>query len=165
MSVPNSRNWKAVEQQDPAGGGYLVQVTGEVEANTPTLHVRVPQGLDPRILMLDLSKVDDGSEYEPVEYRQPSGVNAYEDVDIFYLGQEVARIRVEQPSVASQDGSKDARKQAKPARKKAAKKKGAKKKKGANRETKKPAKKKTRKTAKKKSNKNSHRKAKRKKRL
>jgi hypothetical protein len=126
--------------------------------------VRVPQGLDPRILMLDLSKMDDGSEYEPVEYRQPSGVNAYEDVEIFYLGQEVARIRVEQPeAMASQDGSKNARKQAKLARKKVAKK-GATKEKGAKRKTKKAAKRKTRITAKKKSNKKSRRKTKRKKR-
>jgi hypothetical protein len=143
MSVPNSRNWKAVEQQDPAGGSYLVQVAGQVEAKTPTLHPRIPQGLDPRILMLDLSKVDDGSDYEPVEYRHPSSVNGYEDVDIFFLGQEVARIRVEQPeTMASQDGRKDARKQTKSARKIGTKKKATKNK-GAKRKTKKSAKKKT----------------------
>jgi hypothetical protein len=160
MSVPNSRNWKAVEQRNPAGGSYLVHVKGEVEANIPTLLARVPQGLDPRILMLDLSKVDDGREYERVEYRHPSGFNAYENVDIFYLGQEVARITVERPeTTASRDGSKRARKQAKPTQKKAAKKEGAK------RKTKKSAKKKTRKTTKKKSKQKSHTKAKRKKQL
>jgi hypothetical protein len=165
MSIPNSRNWKAVEQKNPTGGGYLVQVTGEVEASTPTLQARVPQGLEPRILMLDLSKVDDGSGYETVEYRHPSEVNAYEDVDIFYLGQEVARIRVEQSeTITSQAGSKGARKQTKPARKKAGKTKATKKME-AKKKTKKAAKKRRARPAKKKRKKKSLTKGRRKKRL
>jgi ABC transporter substrate binding protein len=38
--------------------------------------------------------VEDGSDYEKVEYRQASDVHAYDEVNIFYLGQEVSRITV-----------------------------------------------------------------------
>jgi len=95
--------------------------------------------------MLDLSKVDEGPDYQEVEFRQPSELRAYDHVDIFFLGQEVSRIKVEPSEMtASQNGGKR-KKRAKPTRKKAAKKKSAKKK------TRKTAKKKTKKTAKKKS--------------
>jgi hypothetical protein len=160
MSVPNSRNWKAVEEPNLEGGSYRVRVTGEVEAESPSLLARVPQGLDPRILMLDLSKVDDGPDYQAVEFRQASELHGYDHVDIFFLGQEVSRINVEEH--AGPDRKRNKRR--KPARKKAAKKKSAKKK------TTKPAKKKMKKTAnkrtaKKKSKKKSAKRATRKKRI
>jgi len=165
MSVPNSRNWKAVEQPDLGGGSYHVRITGEVEAETPSLHVRVPQGLDPRILMLDLSKVDNGPDYQQVELRQPSEVHAYDQVDIFFLGQEVSRITVEQPkTMTDHDGRKGRKQRTKPARKKAAIKKTARKK-TAKKKAKKTTKNKTNKTTKKKGKKKSAKKASRKKRI
>ncbi len=121
MSVPNSRNWKAVELPN-------VQVTGEVEANSPSLHKRVPQSLNPRVLMLDLSKVDDGSEYKKVEYEEQNETDAYDEVEIFYLGQEVSRIVVEHSKATTRKGStRGAKKRAKPTLKESIKKKKAKK--------------------------------------
>jgi hypothetical protein len=161
MPVPNSGNWKAVEEPNLEGGGYRVRVTGEVEAESPSLHARTPQGLDPRILMLDLSKVDEGSDYQEVEFRQPSEVHAYDHVDIFFLGQEVSRIEVEQPDMMTGPGRR--KKQAKPARKQAAKRKSAKKK--TTKTAKKKAKKTAKKAAKRKSKKKSGKRSSRKKRI
>ena len=166
MSIPNSRNWKAIEEPNLEGGSYRVRVTGEVEAESPSLHARVPQGLDPRILMLDLGKVDEGSDYQEVEFRQPSEVRAYDQVDIFFLGQEVSRINVEQSEMMAAPESGKRKKRTKPAEKKAAKKKSAKKKKKTTKKkaTKKKTKK-TAKTAKKKSKKKSAKRVNRKKRI
>ena len=149
------------------GGSYRVRVTGEVEAESPSLHARVPQGLDPRILMLDLSKVDEGSDYGEVEFRQPSEVRAYDRVDIFFLGQEVSRINVEQSEMMAAPDSGKRKKRTKPAGKKTAKKKSAKKKtkKTTKKKTTKKKTKKTAKTAKKKSKKKSAKRVNRKKRI
>jgi hypothetical protein len=168
MSVPNSRNWKAVEEPNLEGGGYRVRVTGEVEAESPSLHARVPQGLDPRILMLDLSKVDEGSDYQEVQFREPSEVHSFDQVDIFFLGQEVSRITVEQSESTTRQDRKDRGERPKRRREKAVKKKTAKKrskktskrkmKKAANRTAKRSTEKKSKRKSKKKSAKRASRK-------
>ena len=59
IPAPSTRNWRANELPDFAGGHYHVEVTGEVQASAtnymPKLTYRNPQGINPRILMLDLT--------------------------------------------------------------------------------------------------------------
>ncbi len=59
MSVQTSRNWKAVESSDITGEHRKLRVTGEVEVTStniePLLTEAVPQGINPDILILELS--------------------------------------------------------------------------------------------------------------
>ena len=61
MTASNTRNWSANELPDFAGGRYHIEVNGEVETSAtnylPKLAAHVPQGFNPRILLLDLTIV------------------------------------------------------------------------------------------------------------
>ena len=56
--APNTRNWKANEIPDFAGRTYRLVVSGDVEVTAtnrvPKLSEHRPQGINPRILLLDL---------------------------------------------------------------------------------------------------------------
>ncbi|MES2056096.1 MAG: hypothetical protein V4564_09170 [Pseudomonadota bacterium] len=92
MSVLNSRNWKAIESTDLIGSAYTLTVTGEVEVSqineTPILTAAVPPGINPAILLLDLSTETTGdvgggaTKWAPVAYSQSVSSGEYEAVDI-----------------------------------------------------------------------------------
>lgn len=64
MGILQSKDWRAVEGTDFAGDNRKLVVTGEVEMSSqqfmPALTEANPQGLNPRILLLDLGEVDNG---------------------------------------------------------------------------------------------------------
>ncbi|MGH6612566.1 hypothetical protein [Sphingomonas sp.] len=92
MSVLNSRNWKAIESSDLVGSAYLLTVLGEIEVSqineTPILKPAVPQGINPKILLLDLSTQTtgdvggDATKWTPATYSQPVSAGEYVTVDI-----------------------------------------------------------------------------------
>lgn len=65
MSIHGSKNWKAVESTDFSGGNRTLVVTGDVEVGAsnedPVLTEAVPQGINPRILILELATIADGN--------------------------------------------------------------------------------------------------------
>jgi hypothetical protein len=147
MSAPNTRNWKAVEMPDFVGRIYRLTVTGEVEVSatnlTPKLDEHIPQGFNPRILLLDLTIVSAGGLggpimiYKPARYARPTTGDQYEEVDILFEGKVIERIEVDHPkTVAKAPAKKSAKKKpakksaGKASKKTAAKKKSAKKKAG-----------------------------------
>jgi hypothetical protein len=163
MTAPNTRNWSANELSDFAGGHYHIEVNGEVQTSAtnylPKLAEHVPQGFNPRILLLDLTIVKVAEiggqvvEYHKAAFKHPTSGNQYDEVDILFEGEVIERIKVGHPKTVAAAAPKKpaAKKAAKKATKKAAKKKPAKKKpakkaaakkKGAKKAAKKPAKKK-----------------------
>ena len=117
--APQTRNWKANEIPDLAGRVYRLVVTGDVQVTAtnldPVLSVHQPQGINPRILLLDLKIVSRGGFggqivfYKHVMFLRPTSGDQYDEVDILWEGRIIKRIRVGHPkSVAA----------AKPARKK-----------------------------------------------
>jgi hypothetical protein len=162
MTAPNTRNWSANELSDFAGRHYHIEVNGEVQTPatnfSPKLTERIPQGINPRILLLDLTIVktaEDGGqivEYHKATYEHPTSGHQYDEVDILFDGEIIERIKVGHPKTFAAAAPKKpaARKAAKtsgkkkPAKKKAAKKAPAKKK-GAKKAAKKAAKKSTKK--------------------
>ena len=164
LGAPNTRNWKAVEMSDLAGANPRLTVSGEVEVSasnlTPQLEIiHTPQGINPTILLLDLTITSDGGYgdqimiWKPVRYERSTSGDQYTDVDILFEGDAVERIAVAHPlpvaPAAAKPAKKTAKKPAKKAAKKAAKKKAAKKKVAKKKVTKKAAKKAVKKSAKK----------------
>jgi hypothetical protein len=165
MTAPNTRNWSANELSDLVGRHYHIEVHGEVETSatnySPKLAEHVPQGINPRILLLDLTIVKTAEfggqivEYHKVAFEHPTSGHQYDEVDILFDGEIIERIKVGHPKTvaaaapkkpaASKAAEKSAKK--KPAKKKPAKKKAAKKapakKKGAKKAAKKSTKKKS----------------------
>jgi hypothetical protein len=139
MTAPNTRNWKADELRKPAGG-YEIVVTGEVETLAtnllPKLGYHVPQGINPRMLLLDLTIESQGGfggqvvMYRAAEFKRPTSGDAYDQVDILFQGQIIHSVKVGHPKAAAPT-KKPAKKPAR--KKKAKKKKAAKKKKKAGR--------------------------------
>src|SRR5260370_4423036 len=92
----NTRTWKANEIPDFAGRRYLLVVTGDVEVTatnqTPKLSVHVPQGINPRIYMLDLTIVSSGGigapivYYKHVQYTKVTSGHQYDEVYILFKG-------------------------------------------------------------------------------
>jgi len=105
--APNTRNWKANEIPDFAGRRYLLVVSGDVEVTatnlTPKLTVHVPQGINPRILLLDLTIVSSGGIgapivfYKSVHYQRVTSGHQYDEVDILFKGKIIQRIKVGHP--------------------------------------------------------------------
>lgn len=105
--APNTRNWKANELPDFAGRNYKIHVSGDVEVTatnqTPKLSYRVPQGFNPRILMLNLRIVKSGDFggqivfYKSVQYMKATSGDQYDTVDILYRGKSIQRIKVGHP--------------------------------------------------------------------
>ena len=105
--IPKTRNWRASEIPDFVGRRYVLTVNGEVEVTatnqTPKLTVRVPQGINPRILLLDLSIVSSGGIgapivfYKSVHYTKTTSGRQYDEVDILFGGRIIQRIKVTHP--------------------------------------------------------------------
>jgi len=139
MTAPNTRNWKAIEYFGPAGRGYHIVVTGEVETGAtnllPKLSYHMPQGFNPRILLLDLTIESQGGfggqvvMYRAAEFKRPTSGDAYDQVDILFQGQIIHSVKVEHPKAAKAPAKKAVKKAAKKPVKKKVKKKAAKKKK------------------------------------
>ena len=140
MTAPYTRNWSANELPDFAGRNYHVEVKGEVETRSsnmvPKLRLHGPQGLNPRILLLDLTIELDGDlggqvvMLRKAEYARPTLGNAYDQVDILFEGAIIERIKVGHPkTVAAAPKKKTAKKTGKKSARKAARKSPAKKKK------------------------------------
>ena len=119
--TPTTRNWKANEIPDFVGRRYLLVVSGDVQVTatnlTPKLKVHVPQGINPRILMLDLSIVSSGGLggqivfFKSVHYTQRTSGHQYDEVDILFDGKIIQRIKVGHPrSVAAAAKKKRAKK-------------------------------------------------------
>ncbi len=99
---PTARNWKANEIPDFAGRRYLLVVTGEVQVTatnqTSKLTEHVPQGLNPRILLLDLSIVSSSGfggqivSSKSVQYEKATSGNQYDEVGILFGGKIIQRI-------------------------------------------------------------------------
>src|SRR4029077_6946324 len=105
--APNTRNWKANEIPDFAGRRYLLVVSGDVQVTatnlTPKLTVHVPQGINPRILLLDLTIVSSGGIgapivfYKSVHYQRVTSGRQYDEVDILFNDKIIKRIKVGHP--------------------------------------------------------------------
>jgi hypothetical protein len=144
MTAPNTRNWTASEFSDLVGRHTHVEVHGEVETGAtnllPKLKYRVPQGFNPRILLLDLTIESQGGlggqvvMYRKAEYSRPTSGNDYDEVDIFFEGEIIERIKVAHPMTFARTKPAGTPAKKKPAKKKTSKKsagKAAKKKKSA----------------------------------
>lgn len=97
MSI--SKNWKAKSIDGIAG--YEIIVTSE--ANTglltvvPELVKRIPQGINPTILLLDLLNANDGQpeNFQDVQYNEKtSAKDQYKTVEIFHGGTSIQTIPV-----------------------------------------------------------------------
>jgi hypothetical protein len=105
--APNTRNWQANEMPDLLGRTYRLFVSGQVQVTAtnrvPKLSVHKPQGINPRILLLDLKIVSSGGFggqivfYRGVEFIKATSGNQYNEVDILYRGRIIKRIRVGHP--------------------------------------------------------------------
>lgn len=92
MSVQASKNWKAVESTNFAGIDRKLTVTGEVEVGAanqePVLTRAVPQGINPKILILELSTTEDddvGADvltWKQAKYEEPIEEDQYSQVEI-----------------------------------------------------------------------------------
>ena len=107
MAAPQTRNWKANEIPDFAGRTYRLVVTGDVQVTAtnldPVLSEHRPQGINPRILLLDLKIVSRGGFGGPIVFykhtmftKRTSG-DAYDEVDILWQGRVIQRLRVGHP--------------------------------------------------------------------
>lgn len=108
--VPKTRNWKANEIPDFVGRTYRLVVTGDVQVTatnqTPVLSEHKPQGINPRIEMLDLEIVTSGGFggqivfYKHVMFTKRTSGAQYGEVDILFGGRIIKRIRVGHPKSA-----------------------------------------------------------------
>jgi hypothetical protein len=140
-ATPNTRNWVANELPDFAGRNYHIEVTGQVEVGatneTPVLRMHTPQGINERILMLDLSIVSAGMGgqimiWKEARFTRPTSGHQYDEADILFDGRIIERIKVEhpktaKPAAAKKGSKKKVKKPARKAAKKSAKKSAAKK--------------------------------------
>lgn len=114
--APNTRNWKANELPDFIGRKYQVHVSGDVQVTatnrTPKLSYRVPQGFNPRILMLNLTIVSSGGFggqivfYKSVQFTKATTGDQYDEVDILYRGKSIQRIKVGHPKTLATRAAK-----------------------------------------------------------
>lgn len=96
--APNTRNWKAWLNLQPPGPATLI-VVGEVEADArPVLTKAVPQGLNPTILILDLTIEKTGDAGNAPTWREaryeesPVAQSQYSQVDIRWDSDIIATI-------------------------------------------------------------------------
>ena len=102
--APDTKDWKAWIDTMPPGPGHLT-VIGEVDvgniASSAHLKETVPQGINPKILMLDLTITLDGEGYPKKIYKQarfdkPARAGQYTSVDIMWEGSKIADMEVEE---------------------------------------------------------------------
>ena len=105
-SSPSTKNWKAWQNLQPPGppGPPRLTVTGEVETTnsnqTPHLSEANPQGINPKILLLNLSITTAGTGLTVVEFKQVTfakeiSKDQYTSVDIFSDSDPVGSAKVE----------------------------------------------------------------------
>jgi hypothetical protein len=109
-----------MELSDLVGRRQHIIVSGQVEVSwsnlTPKLRKHVPQGINPRILLLDLTIVSSGGiglpvvMYKSVQYTQPTSGNQYSEVDILFGGKIIKRIKVSHPKTLRSAAKKKSRK-------------------------------------------------------
>ena len=103
----NARNWSAIIDAMPPNPPRLI-VRGEVEttnsAIVPKLAEANPQGINPDILLLDLTLVNTGGmgttdvSYRPVEFRRPTSPGTFSSVTILHEDDMIASVKVENVS-------------------------------------------------------------------
>jgi hypothetical protein len=102
-SLPNTKNWKAWQNLQPPGPPRLI-VTGQVEVSNTNqnanLSEHVPQGINPAILLLDLTITTSGAgntvmTWRDVRFEKQITKDQYSGVDILWQGQSVGRADVE----------------------------------------------------------------------
>lgn len=92
MSVHDSRNWKATESTNFGGGDRKLRLTGEVQVGAsnqePVLTEAVPQGINPKILVLELSTVDESDAgtdvltWKETRFEKAISEDQYDQVDV-----------------------------------------------------------------------------------
>jgi hypothetical protein len=104
--APKTKNWKAEVLINPGGGGYRLVVRGEVEVantnETPHLAEQHPQGINPKILLLDLTITSHGEgkpvmTWKEVRFEKKVTSDQYTSVDILWEGKSIADIKVTTP--------------------------------------------------------------------
>ncbi|WP_127595643.1 hypothetical protein [Nitratireductor alexandrii] len=98
-----SIQWRAWHDLMP-GVTPTLYVTGEVQTSAgnmvPKLRPAVPQGINPQILILELSIEQEGDAgiqlvaFRPARYTQEAGAGAYTQVHIRHEGEEIAQLDV-----------------------------------------------------------------------
>ena len=103
MTVPPSFNWNAWIDVMP-GSKPTLYVTGEVQTGAanlvPVLTEAVPQGINPAILLLDLTIVQQGVgiqlvAFRPARFEKAAKQGQYSHVEIRFGGELVAYERVQ----------------------------------------------------------------------
>jgi hypothetical protein len=101
--APNTKDWKAWFEVLPPHPQAHFTVTGEVEVNNvaDSAHLKVhqPQGINPKILLLDLTITLDGEGFPKKFYKQvrldmAAHAGAYTDVEILWEGNKIAGFKV-----------------------------------------------------------------------
>lgn len=92
MNVHDSRDWSAKEGTDFAGGNRQLTVLGEVQVGggneEPVLTRATPQGINPTVLILDLSTRTTGDVghdallWLPARYEEAVEAGQYQQVEI-----------------------------------------------------------------------------------
>ncbi len=102
-NAPRTRNWKALEDRQPPGP-LTLYVTGEVETSNSNqiaqLREAVPQGINPTILILNLTITESGAGnavmgWKPVRFEKKLTRDHYLSVDIHWEGKSIATCKVE----------------------------------------------------------------------
>ncbi len=103
--APHTRNWKAWEDRLPGPGmGVAIFDTGEVETSNsnqiPHLREAVPQGINPTILILDLTLTTSGTgnavmDWKSVRFEKKLSREHYLSVDTHWEGKSIATCKVE----------------------------------------------------------------------
>ena len=104
--APDTKDWEAWIDTMPGGPGHLT-VIGEVDvgniASSAHLKETVPQGINPKILLLDLTITLDGEGYPKKIYKQarfdkPATAGQFTSVDIMWEGNKIVDMEVEEVS-------------------------------------------------------------------
>jgi hypothetical protein len=101
MAKPNTRDWKAWQNLQPVGKPKLI-VTGQVETSnsnqTPKLSRHEPQGINPKILLLDLTITTSGigntvMGWRDVRYEESITKDQFSEVDVLWEGNVIVQIK------------------------------------------------------------------------
>jgi hypothetical protein len=102
-SAPNTQNWKAWQNLQPMAKTQLI-VIGQVETSnsnqTPHLREHVPQGTNPKILLLDLAMEASGvgstvMSWRDVRFEKDITKGQHSSITILWQGQSIAQQDVE----------------------------------------------------------------------
>ncbi|MFZ1884395.1 MAG: hypothetical protein WAU53_12555 [Rhodoplanes sp.] len=101
--APKTQKWKAWQNLQPPGPPRLI-VTGQVEISntnqTPQLREHVPQGINPKILLLDLTITSSGVGNDVITWREVRFEkqiikDQHSSIDVLWDGQNIGRANVE----------------------------------------------------------------------